>query len=230
MGLSDDLNAQVRKIFKEQWTERDGTVVPTSNDVQLANAAVKLQATVLYADLDGSTNLVDRFTPQFAAEVYKTFLYCAAKVIRGEGGEITAYDGDRIMAVFLGNLKDPNAARAALKLNYACTRIIQPALQAQYPNYTYTLRYVAGIDTSPLYVARTGIRGANDLVWVGRAANYAAKLAALSPDFPTRITADVYNKLPANLKESDGKSIWEPVTWNPMNNLRIYRSIWTHRI
>ena len=32
-----------------------------------------------------------------------------------------------------------------------------------------------GIDTSKLFVARTGIRKSNDLVWVGRAANYAAK-------------------------------------------------------
>ena len=37
-----------------------------------------------------------------------------------------------------------------------------------------------GIDTSELFVARTGIRRANDLVWVGRAANHAAKLSARS--------------------------------------------------
>lgn len=226
MGLQDDLKAQVIKIFKEQWTERDGTVVPTSDDVQLGNDAVKLQATVLYADMDGSTNLVDSKKAHFAAEVYKTFLYCAAKVIRAEGGEITAYDGDRVMAVFLGGSKNTNAARAALKLNYARTKIIQPALLAQYPNSNYTLRHVVGIDTSSLYVARTGIRGANDLVWVGRAANYAAKLSALGSDYATRITEDVYNMLNASLRETDGKSMWEKATWKAMGNQEIYRSTW----
>jgi class 3 adenylate cyclase len=52
---------------------------------------------------------------RFAAEIYKTFLHCAAKIIRSEDGVITAYDGDRIMAVFIGNAKNTSAVRAALK-------------------------------------------------------------------------------------------------------------------
>lgn len=226
MSLSDDLKAQVVKIFKESWTERDGTVVPTSDDVQLGNDAVKIQATVLYADLDASTNLVDNYKAHFSAEVYKAFLYCAAKVIRAEGGEITAYDGDRVMAVFLGDSKNTNAARAALKLNYARLQIIQPALEAQYPNTKFTLRHVVGIDTSSLFVARTGIRGANDLVWVGRAANYAAKLATLDSGYATGITKDVYDMLNSTLKETDNKRMWTSATWNAMGGLPIYRSTW----
>jgi class 3 adenylate cyclase len=226
MSLSDDLKAQVVKIFKERWNERDGTVVPTSDDVQLGNDAVKLQATVFYADLDASTSLVDNHEAYFAAEVYKTFLYCAAKIIRSEGGEITAYDGDRVMAVFLGGSKNTNAARAALKLNYARLKIIQPALDAQYPNSKYTLRHVVGIDTSSLYVARTGIRGANDLVWVGRAANYAAKLSGLSSEFSTRVTKDVFNMLHTSLQETKGENMWAKVTWTDMGGMEIYRSKW----
>ena len=64
--------------------------------------AVKIEGTVLYADLDSSTNLVDEYKPQFAAEMYKTYLHCAAKIIRSEGGTITSYDWDRIMAVYVG--------------------------------------------------------------------------------------------------------------------------------
>ncbi len=75
------------------------------------------------------------------------------------------------MAVFIGNAKNSSAARAALKINFARLHIIHPALKAQYPKTTYELKYVVGVDTSQLFVARTGIRGANDLVWVGRAAN-----------------------------------------------------------
>jgi class 3 adenylate cyclase len=224
VSLSDDLKSQVVKIFKEGWAERDGTVVPTSDDVKLGNDAVKLQATVLYADLDASTSLVDKYKPYFASEVYKTFLYCAAKIIRAEGGEITAYDGDRVMAVFLGNAKNTSAARAALKLNYARLKIIQPSLDARYPGSNYTLRHVVGIDTSSLYVVRTGIRGANDLVWVGRAANYAAKLSALTSEFSTQITKDVYDMLHATLKQMNGKNMWSEAIWNTMGGMKIYRS------
>ena len=68
-------------------------------NIQLGNDAVKLEGTVLYADLDDSTKLVDTMSPEFAAEVYKSYLVCAARIIRDQGGVITAYDGDRIMAV-----------------------------------------------------------------------------------------------------------------------------------
>lgn len=226
MGLKDDIEIEVKKILGDRWTEREGTVVPESDNLGLGNDGVWLDATILYADMADSTNLVDRYKAPFAAEVYKSFLHAAAKIIRSESGEITAYDGDRIMAVFIGDSKNTSAARTALKINYARTYIINPAIKAQYPSSTYELKHVVGIDTSRVFVARTGIRGANDLVWVGRAANHAAKLSALSSDYPSRITSDAYNMLGVSLKTSnDGRNMWEEATWTDMQR-KIYRSTW----
>ena len=74
--------------------------------------------------------------------------------------------------------------------------------------------------------SQTGIRGSNDLVWVGRSANYAAKLCSLSPEYPSRITETVYNKLNDSAKySSDGKPMWEAAKWTDMNNMKIYRSL-----
>jgi len=81
VGLTEDLEAEVKKIFHERWTIRDGNVVPEYKDIQLGNDAVKLEGTVLYADLSGSTNMVDNKSPSFAAEIYKAYLHCAAKLI-----------------------------------------------------------------------------------------------------------------------------------------------------
>jgi class 3 adenylate cyclase len=100
MGLKDDLEREAAAIFRAAWETRDGTVVPADDSLKLGNDAVKLDATVLYADLADSTKLVDGRSASFAAEIYKTFLHCAAKIIRSESGIITAYDGDRIMAVY----------------------------------------------------------------------------------------------------------------------------------
>lgn len=88
------------------------------------------------------------------------------------------------------------------------------------------IAHTVGIDVSDLRAVRTGVRGDNDLVWVGRAANYAAKLTALPSTFQTRITKDVYDKLSRDSKVSNGKSMWEIVTWTAMNNITIYRSAW----
>jgi class 3 adenylate cyclase len=231
MALNAELTAAVKKTFKEEWTKREGVVVPESEDIGLGNEAVLLDATVLYADLAGSTAMVQSTTQSFSAEVYKTYLYCAARIVRSEGGAITAYDGDRIMAVFIGESRNTSAARCGLKINYAVREIINPAIAAQYPKTDFRMRQVVGVDSSSLWVARTGVRGANDLVWVGRAANYAAKLTEIDDGHPTWITAEVYNKLNKSTKVSrDGRDMWERRSWNAMGGATVYRSSWWWRI
>ncbi|HEX8320495.1 adenylate/guanylate cyclase domain-containing protein [Longimicrobium sp.] len=230
MPLHEDLASTVAQTFKSQWSVRNGTTVPIPERLALGNDAVQLEATVLYADLSDSTGLVDSYEPQFAAEVYKTYLHCAAKIIKERGGEITAYDGDRIMAVFLGERKNSSAAWAAFQINYARLHIIMPALTAQYPKATYELRHTIGIDTSSLFVAREGVRGANDLVWVGKAANHAAKLCSLSSDTPLWITGDVYARLRDDLKTTNGQSMWEKRRWTQMSDRTVYCSTWWWKV
>lgn len=227
MALRDDLSSEVTKILTEKWVERDGQTVPEPEDLKLSNDAVKLNATVLYADLAESTALVQGYKAHFAAEVYKAYLYTAAKIVRDQGGVITAYDGDRIMGVFIGDSKNSSAAKTGLKINWAVQEILQPAIKKEYPDSKYILKQTVGIDTSDLFVARTGVRGANDLVWVGRAANYAAKLSDLSPDSPTWITEAVFDCLSKDAKySSDGKLIWQKKPWTQMGGQTVYSSTW----
>jgi class 3 adenylate cyclase len=57
--------------------------------VGLGNKAIEFDtAVVLYADLDGSTTMVDTRIWQFSAEIYKTYLHCAAKIIKAQGGTL----------------------------------------------------------------------------------------------------------------------------------------------
>ncbi|MEE9443729.1 MAG: adenylate/guanylate cyclase domain-containing protein [candidate division Zixibacteria bacterium] len=226
MSLNDDLKQEVATILRNSWSTRNGQKVPEPEELKLSNDAVELDATVLYADLTESTGLVDSYKSYFAAEIYKSYLHTTAKIVRSEDGIITAYDGDRIMSIFIGGSKNTSAVRAALKINYAVKKIINPAIQAQYSNIKYLMQQTVGIDTSSLFVARTGIRGSNDLVWVGRAANYAAKLCNLSPDYPTWITDSVYKRLNKIAKFTNGKTMWEPCSWKGMRDHRIYRSTW----
>ncbi len=130
------------------------------------------------------------------------------------------------MAVFTGRNKNSRAARTALKINYAVLEIINPAIGDQYPRGDYKVHHHVGIDTSQLYIARTGIRGANDLVWVGRAANYAAKLSARSGP-ATQITPDVYSKLNQDAKiGSDGRNMWTQQRAHEIGISAIFASDW----
>lgn len=226
MGLKDELATFCQDVFHGQWETTEGKKVPDEDSrLTLKNTAITIDGTVLYADLDGSTAMVDGYKNWFAAEIYKTYLYCCARIIAAEGGVVTAYDGDRVMAVFIGERKNTRAARAAMKIKWAVDEIIMPKKDARYTSNSFALKHVTGIDTCSLFVAKTGARGANDLVWVGRAANYAAKLTSL-PSTYTYITESVYNMLAEEAKISNGKSMWEKVTWNTFNNSTIYRSNW----
>ncbi len=223
MALKDDIETKINNVLSEQWDTRDGTAVPHDKSVSLSNEAVEIDATVLYADLTDSTTLVDSYPQWFAAEIYKMYLACASRIIGNEGGTVTAYDGDRVMAVFLGDYKNSSAVKAALKINAVVRDHINPGIKNRYNQHIYTVRQTVGIDSSKLFVAKTGVRGANDLVWVGRAANYAAKLSALST-FNTYITHAVYNKLSNETKYSKGVDMWNKRVWKPMNDFTIYGS------
>jgi len=225
MGLKDDLESQIRATFTGIWDEEKTTVVPAPEALRLnANHAKNLEAaTVLYADLDGSTNMVDKCKWWFAAEVYKAYLRCASQIIRSEGGAITAYDGDRVMAVFIGNSKNTTAVRAAMKINYAVESILRPAIAKQYPTIDFLLKHVVGVDTSSLRAARIGVRGDNDIVWIGHAANYAAKLCTLA-EKPIWITKAIHENMHDDVKYLNGTSVWEKRFWTPMNSAEIYCS------
>lgn len=229
MPLIDDLKTEVAAIFRDQWSTRKGTVVPDPEDLSMDNDSVLLSATVLYADLDGSTKMVEEQKPHFSAEIYKTYLHCCGKIIRSAGGSIVAYDGDRVMAIFIGDYKNSSAAKCALKINYAVSQIINPGITAQYPSSTFSIKQVVGVDTSDLFITRTGVRGDNDLVWVGRAANYAAKLAELGNVGPTTwVTDDVFRRLNEEARfGGDPKQLmWQAFTWTQMNNYPIHGSTW----
>jgi class 3 adenylate cyclase len=222
-----ELVAETKGILAGRWTQREGRVVPDTDDLLLGTDAVKISGTVLYADIADSTGLVNRFKPEFAAKVYKSYLVGACRIIRRNKGVVTAFDGDRVMAVYIGELKNTAAGTTGLQLN-AFVRELNCAIKDRYPNTTYALKHGVGIDTSELFVAKTGIRNANDLVWVGRAANFAAKLCSLADEtFPTYITENVYKKLNKSVKYGGSPSelMWQKSMWDE-RGLAVYRSSW----
>lgn len=229
MSLLDDLKEHAATTFRTNWSTREGRVVPAPSDLKLTNDAVILdRATVLYADLTASTKMVDTLGWQKAAEIYKTFLFCAGKIIRDRGGSITSYDGDRVMGVFIGDYQCSSAAKAGLMINWAVQEIINPALNKQYTDNTFKVSQIVGIDTSVVRAARTGVRGDNDIVWVGRAANYAAKLTEIKQDERTWITSAVYDRLSdeAKLGGEPQQNMWKKFTWSEHDKSSIYGSTW----
>ena len=152
MKSSDEILSEVRSILSTKWQTREGKKVPETENVKLGNDAVTLDGTVLYADLTDSTGLVKGYKDRFAAEIYKSYLSAACHIIRNQSGTISAFDGDRVMAVFIGNFRNSNAAKAALQISFI-TRQINAEIKKAYRNTSFTLEQAIGIDSSSLYVA-----------------------------------------------------------------------------
>jgi adenylate cyclase len=230
MALSDDLKGDVDGILADTWDIRDGTVVPTSDKVALAGGGVKLNATILYADLADSTTIA-MWDRRVAARLFKAFLACSSRLIRSHDGDVRSFDGDRVMGVFLGNSKNTSAAKCALRINWIFLNLIKPKFEAKYEavrDGTYKLAHCAGVDTSEVLTVRAGIRNNNDLIWVGSAPNVAAKLSAIrdAPYF-SFITGTVYDQMGDESKLSNGRNMWEERAWNSGPVKRVFRSSWT---
>lgn len=210
MSFSDDLRKEVRTIFRTKWEVIEGRVIPSPEDVGLGNKAKKVDIAILYADMSGSTDLVRKYKKEYSSEIYKTFLLTCCKIIRRNGGELISFDGDRIMGAFIGNAKNSTAAKAALNIKWGITKIVQEEHDAMYTNTSNTIGYTVAVDSETHYAVRTGIRGGNDLVWIGNAANLAAKLTNHDwRPYHSIITKRVYNSLNDNSKfDANGKNMW----------------------
>jgi class 3 adenylate cyclase len=233
MPLKDDLSQKVAEFASTSWGDiPNGHAIPAAEDLTFGNDGRRLEACILYADLRGSTRMVDAIPDSRAAEYYKAYLHCAGKLIRENGGEIQAYDGDRVMGVFLGAFRADNAVETALNLNYAVAQIINPTFLAQYTADRHRpLEHTVGIDASTVLVAKTGVRVDSDLVWVGPAANYAAKLNSfegLDADFPARITVEAFNLLrrpESRTSTSTGALMWDG-PYTDLDPRHHYRTAW----
>ena len=85
MTFKQDLIDKIGAISSSNWTISDGRVVPELQTITHGNVGKTLEACVMYADLSGSTQIVNRVRPIVAAD-YKSFLHCSSKLITQKMG------------------------------------------------------------------------------------------------------------------------------------------------
>ena len=232
-ALETTIKGEVQGIIDTPWDTRKGNTLPSAVSVKLAGGAVELDATFLYADLAHSSKIAKELDRRVAAKILKAFLATTSRLVKGHGGAVVSFDGDRILGVFIGGSKNTSAAKCGLKVAHVVAKVIRPKFKNKYPTVrdaSFSITHGVGVDTGTVLAVRGGVRGDNDLIWIGRAPNLAAKLSDIreSPKC-TFITAAVYNKLADEAKLSDkGVNMWEKRTWTFLDDtLNIYRSGFT---
>jgi len=229
MAFSDTITEEVEKILSIKWEERSGNVIPETADVALKNGAVKIQATFLYADLADSSILAKICPWQTTAKIIRTYLDSAVRIIRHHGGEVRSFDGDRVMGIFKGDSPNTSAANCARKIDWVVSNLINPKAKLKFnsiKNNDLRIKHCVGVDTSEARAVRSGIRNNNDLIWIGKAPAFAAKLSDVR-DYPFEvyISKDSFNRLASSAKKNGSADVWVQTTVNIAGeNQIVYKS------
>lgn len=206
------IESSVSDIFNEPWSITDGTVVPKTEDIVMKNGGRQVDATYLYADLAGSSKLAHTLPKETTAKIIRAYINTAVRILRSKGGEIRSFDGDRVMAIFMGTSKNNDAVRSALAINWAVNDVISPAVEKKWTEVTksYTIGHGIGIDTGEALIVRGGARDNNDLISIGDAPNDAARLSDFRGS-SINISKAVYDVLndPQKLLPND-HNFWRP--------------------
>jgi class 3 adenylate cyclase len=117
--MSHTLIAKLENCFDTPFDVRWGRKTPHPDRLSMRDGGISYDGTVLYADIVKSTVLGDRFGYDGAAKIIQAFLLGASCLIGDWNGDVTAYDGDRLMAVFGGDDQEQNAVSCAFALTYS---------------------------------------------------------------------------------------------------------------
>ena len=232
MATAAKIETDVSTIFGMTWAARDGHVIPKTDDVALKNGAVKLNAVLLYADLCHSTTLARTFPRSVAAKIVRAYLSSMTQMVTKNGGQVRSFDGDRVMGVFVGTNKNTAAAKSALQMNYVVQNILRPKAEAKFPSLKtkgFVIDHCVGVAKSDVFVVRGGVRGSNDLVFIGSAPNIAAKLSEIrNSPWHSYITWDVFRDLHESATLGANKQpMWTPVKRTiGTESWSLYKSSW----
>ncbi|MNQ94599.1 hypothetical protein D3C85_1101210 [compost metagenome] len=117
------------------------------------------------------------------------------------------------MGIFKGTTQNTDAVNCARKIDYVVFKIISPNAVKKFSSVSrnkITIKHCIGIDVGESRAVRAGVRNNNDLIWIGRAPSFAAKLSDIR-EFPYSvfISKPCFLKLAESAKKSGDKNIWE---------------------
>lgn len=206
MALLEELNGKIDAYVKQSYEIEETTIIPDTDNPKLTfgNKGLTCEYAFLFMDIRKSSQLHETYGFTKAAKIYQSFHDINVRVIEENSGSVRAFDGDRVMGVFVGGSKNSNAVKAAMQIQWAIRNILNPKLETK-------ITCGGGIDYGNILVTKIGKgrnKNNNDLVWIGKADNYASHLANAASN-TIIISTNSYNVLIADRKVSDGKNMWQ---------------------
>ena len=172
--LIADLHRRVNALF-HQYLSPDvaDTLLEHPDRAELGGEAVEI--TVMFADLRDFTPFSEKTEPHTVVEMLNATFSAAVPIVFAEGGTITQFAGDAIMAIFNAPVRQPDhalrAARTALALQEAVAAI---------PGAAERPAFRVGLNSGPALVGNIGSHEIRNFTAIGDTTNLAARLHAFA--------------------------------------------------
>jgi class 3 adenylate cyclase len=169
------LYRQLDGLFR-QYMARDVATALLADPSQARLGGVVAEVTVLFADLRGFTPFSEQAPPERVVAMLNEYFGRAVPVILANGGSVTQFVGDAVMALFNAPTRQPDhalrAARAALGMQQA----IEEAAVRE-PGWPL---FRVGVNTGPALVGNIGSAELRSYTAIGDTVNLAARLEELA--------------------------------------------------
>ncbi|MCP5367699.1 MAG: adenylate/guanylate cyclase domain-containing protein [Hyphomicrobiales bacterium] len=143
---------------------------------------VERQATVMFIDIAGFTNLTESKGPAATVGVLNAYFDAATEIIGRYDGVVTQFQGDAILAVFNVPIENPAHARCAYD---AAREILDKVRDGRFAGERLAVRI--GLNSGPLVAGNVGGGGRQTYTVHGDTVNLAARLEALNKQHGTSI-------------------------------------------
>jgi adenylate cyclase len=214
MGLKQDIIDKVKAIMDEEFKIEDVTYVPDIKNSKLTfgNTGLRFEATVLYIDMRGSTEILNKHNKASVAKMHMAYFHTIIKITKDLGGEVRSFNGDSLLVFFQGTTQVTlsNAVEAAMKIKYMISNS-EGGINKYLSKYS-ALNFGIGIDDGHLLCTKIGVGGDSnnqDLMWIGNAVNKATVISDTRQD-PSHIgiSSWVYGNLQDHVKYGQRKNAW----------------------
>ncbi|HVE49339.1 MAG TPA: adenylate/guanylate cyclase domain-containing protein [Casimicrobiaceae bacterium] len=178
-----------------------------------ALAPVNRQATVLYADVEGFTEMSERTGAVHTVEIMNAYFDDVTRIIAAHNGIVTQFHGDAVLATFNVPVEDAEHAANAFE---AAREVLACVEEREFAGES--LRVRIGINTGFLVAGNVGGGGRQSYTVYGNTVNLAARLQALCKEHGTSllVSASTAKALSAaelvNVGEVGVRGLAEPVT------------------
>jgi class 3 adenylate cyclase len=147
-----------------------------------ALAPVQREATVLFADIAGFTEMTERAGAARTVEILNTYFDEVTRIIGTHNGVVTQFQGDAVLATFNVPVEDSGHARNAFETARA---ILACVAEREFAGERIRVR--VGLNTGPLVAGNVGGGGRQSYTVHGNTVNLAARLEALCKEHGTSL-------------------------------------------